>query len=82
MNFRKLTTPTFLWTSTGNGTRNKKAVEITAGQIKQWAAEGKTRRDMAKCLGISYGYVCRRINESDSLSQAFKRGKAKAENKL
>lgn len=77
MNINKLRTPQGFFTHTGVGRIGKVKVEILVDDIERMVAEGMTRKDLAKHYKISYKYINRRINESDSLSQAYKRGKQK-----
>jgi hypothetical protein len=79
--FRKVSVKPSLWTHTGVGKVRPK-VQVTPDEIEQYASDGLGRREIAKKYRISYQYLNKILRDSYTLTQAFERGKAKAENKI
>lgn len=67
------------FTHTGIGKVKPSRVKVSAEEVERWATEGKSRREMSREKGISYGYLNQIINGRESLRQAEQRGKRKCQ---
>lgn len=59
----------------------KPRVELTPEMIEKFATEGLSLAQIANSLGYAYTTIYRRVGESVTLSEAYKRGQKTANDK-